>query len=334
MSDHMSHAVCRLAATSALLVMAACTSLSRQPQMVAEFWGFTAPWDPRSDATVAAHGGALNAIVSGWIALDSVSLRAITPFTDSLAERNDGTQRRMALVTSYQGARFHPETVRGLAADSIALGRTAGDVGTIAERHGYRGLILDFEAMTRDDLGVLRTVIKGIADSARAHGVGFIGVAIPAQDTVAYPARPLLQATDFLVVMVYDQHWLTSAPGPIATPEWARRTLSMRVGEVGAGKLVAAFPVYGYQWQRDSATAVIGYDDAQRLAARANIPLARDPVSLALHASTDRWNLWVSDAAQLDALVRDARTLGITTFALWRLGLEDPGVWHRVATTR
>ena len=76
--------------------------------------------------------------------------------------------------------------------------------------------------MTPNDLPVLLAVTKAIADSARAHGVGSVGLAIPALDTAAYPARALLRSLDFLVVMLYDQHWLTSSPGPIAAPDWAR----------------------------------------------------------------------------------------------------------------
>jgi len=28
--------------------------------------------------------------------------------------------------------------------------------------------------------------------------------------------------------------------------------------------------------------------------------------------------------------VREARQLGVTTFALWRLGLEDPSIWELI----
>jgi hypothetical protein len=38
----------------------------------------------------------------------------------------------------------------------------------------------------------------------------------------------------------------------------------------------------------------------------------------------------VSDAALLDSLVRGARRTGISKFALWRLGLEDPRIWTDV----
>jgi spore germination protein YaaH len=40
--------------------------------------------------------------------------------------------------------------------------------------------------------------------------------------------------------------------------------------------------------------------------------------------------MWVSDSTLLERLVGDARQLGVTTFALWRLGLEDPAIWNLI----
>ena len=244
------------------------------------------------------------------------------------------SHHEMALVTSYQGRRFHPETVRGLATDSAALGHTAGEIASLVAGSGYRGIVLDLEGMTPNDLTALFAFTKAVADSAHAHRIAQVGLAIPATDTAAYPARPLLSPLDFLVVMLYDQHWLTSPPGPIAAPDWVRRVLSIRIGEVGAGKLVAAFPTYSYQWQTDSATAVLSYYDARQRAANAHVGLERDPASITLHTQAPGWTIWVSDAVLLDSLVRDARISGVTKFALWRLGLEDPAVWTGVIGQR
>jgi spore germination protein YaaH len=62
-----------------------------------------------------------------------------------------------------------------------------------------------------------------------------------------------------------------------------------------------------------------------------NNALVRDHASATLHASSpEGWELWVSDQVLLDTLVREARQLGVNTFALWRLGLEDPAVWNMI----
>lgn len=317
-----------LLAMTAVALSAACASLHTHAPAGASVWGFAAPWDPRSDSSVRAHADALDAVVTGFVALDSATLRPVSRYTDPFA----GTPsiQRFALVTTYEGSRFHPETVRALASDSVALGRSAGATARLVAARGYRGVVLDLEGLTVSDVGALLRVTRAMRDSAHAHGMAPVALAIPALDTAGYPARALASAADLLVVMLYDQHWLTSAPGAIAAPAWARHALGVRVGEIGAGRLVAAYPTYGYQWRADSATRVISYDDAVRLAAGAGVPLARDPATATLRARTPTWELWVGDAVLLDSLVRDARVAGVTRFAIWRLGLEDPRVWRTV----
>jgi spore germination protein YaaH len=185
--------------------------------------------------------------------------------------------------------------------------------------------------MTPRDLDQLLTVTKAVSDSVRAHGVSTIVIAVPAGDTAAYPAALLLQSADLIMPVLYDQHWATSPPGPIAAPDWVNRNLGTRVAEVGAARIVAAFPLYGYRWRRSAPTEVISYDDARRLTTMTNTPLARDHASATLHAvSPEGWEIWVSDHVLLETLVREARELGVTTFALWRLGLEDPAVWDSI----
>jgi spore germination protein YaaH len=279
---------------------------------------------------VSQHRTQLDVVISGWIALDSTTFRPVVLFPDSIVTNDGKSHRDMAMVTSYQGVRFHPETVRGLATDSTALGHTAGEIASLVQGAGYSGIVLDLEGMTPNDFPALLALTKAVADSAHAHGVAQVGLAIPATDTAAYPARPLLAPLDFLVVMLYDQHWLTSPPGPIAAPDWVRRVLGVRIGEVGPSKLVVAFPTYGYQWRPDSATAVLSYDDARQRATGAQVGLERDPTSIMLHTQAAGWTIWVSDAVLLDSLVRDARISGVAKFALWRLGLEDPAVWTHV----
>lgn len=331
--DEIALAALLLASGTGLTTLAGCAALHSHPMSRAQFWGFTAPWDPRSAASVAAHGNELAAVVSGFITLDSVSFRPLVLFPDALASHAGPHRRSMALVTTYEGDRFHPEIIRGLAGDSTALGRTAGATASLLGAGGYRGAVLDFEGLTPNDFDALLRATRAFADSARAHGIPEIGMAVPATDTASYPARPFLAdgRVDFVVVMLYDQHWPTSPPGPIASPEWANRALGLRAGEAGASRIVAAYPVYGYEWRRDSAAAaVISFEEARQLARGAQVPLVRDPASATLHAEARDWSVWVSDAVLLDSLVRGGRRLGVNRFALWRLGLEDPRVWTEV----
>ena len=321
--------VTRLRALVVVLALgvSACTALpGGHPRPM--WWAFTAPWDPRSDSSVRAHAPQLNAIVYGWIPLDSGTGQPFDLYTDTLSKSAPSYVMRMALVTSYHGNRFHPETVRRLAGDVPALATAAGGIGARASSRGYTGIVLDFEGMSGADVPSLRSVIGVIADSARAHGVQRVVLAIPALDTVGYPTV-LTPAVDEVLVMLYDLHWSGSPPGPVATPEWARQALARRVAEVGARRVVAALPLYGYLWPEGRPGQPISYADAQRLALEGGTTLERDPASLSLTASrVGEWSLWIGDADLVRRLAWDAQLLGVRTIALWRLGMEDPDIWR------
>jgi spore germination protein YaaH len=320
---------------AALALLAACAHLPSQPRGAADYWGFTGPWDRRSDASVEQHGGSLARVITGWIALDTTSFLPLEPYGDSIGKNPTLAGRTMALITSYHGSRFHPEIIRGLGGDAQATGVTAGAIAALVDSGRYGGVVMDFEGMTPRDLDQLIAFTRAVSDSVRAHGVGMIVIAVPAGDTAAYPAGLLLQSADLIMPILYDQHWSASPPGAIASPEWVMRNLGTRVAEVGAAQIVAAFPLYGYRWRKSAETEVISFNDARRLTTMTNTALIRDHASATLHStSPEGWELWVSDRVQLETLVREARQLGVRTFALWRLGLEDQAVWDLIDPRR
>lgn len=312
---------------AALLLLASCASLpfgspSRQ------YWAFTAPWDPRSDSSVRQHAAAFDAVVYGWMSLDTVTAMPASLYADTLAGLAPPGTRRLVLVTDGVGGSFHPDVVRRLAVDDTLLARAAGAVAAHARGAGYQGIVLDLEGLSAADRAATARVVQAFADSSHAHGISPVAMAVPALDTAGYPAASFRPAVDYLVVMLYDQHWSTSPPGPIATPDWVRMALGRRVAESGAAHLVAALPIYGYQWPAAGPGVPIGFEQARRLAATAGTELTREPQSATLHAErAGAWSVWVSDAELIRALLRETDALGVTHVAFWRLGLEDPAVW-------
>jgi spore germination protein YaaH len=293
----------------------------------AEYWGFTGPWEAASDSSVKLHANALDVVVTGWIGLDSATARPLlpSPYPDTLLEKS-GTPRRFAMVTSWHGDRFHPRTIRVLAAKPQLLTTTARAIADHAASMKYSGLVLDFEALEPADLQSQIAVIRAIAEAARSRGVSQIALAIPAADS-AYPVKPLLAVVDYVIVMLYDQHWTTSEPGPISDPAWVKGALAQRVAEGGADRVVAAFPTYTYRWRRGQPTEILGYREAVALARRESVPLERDAASGTMRAKRGTWDMWVTDAALIQRLVRDSKATGVHRFAFWRLGQEDPALW-------
>ena len=294
-----------------------------------EVWAFHAPWDPASAASAVSNRARIDVLVSGWVALDTTDGRPLVLYTDTLAHRGDARTRYAALVTSWLGDRFHPGTVNRLADDAPALARTASTIARHAEERGYSALVLDFELHELEDLERLTRVAGAIADSARARGVREIVLAIPAVDS-AYPPGALLAVVDFVLPMLYDEHWSTSGPGPVASPAWVRGALQARVAEAGAARVIAALPMYGYFWRRGAPPAqTIGFADARRMAAEHRVPLERHTASATLTARADgAGELWIADAELLRELLVVVKASGVRRVALWRLGTEDPEVWR------
>ena len=196
-----------------------------------------------------------------------------------------------------------------------------------AARH--TGVVLDFEALAASDLAALGAVIKAIADTVGSRGLGPVVVAIPAMDTVAYPARAILNAgADLVLPMLYDQHWAGGEPGPIAEPRWVEEALTVRVAEVGAARIVAGLPLYGYRWPAGGTGTTVSHAEAGVWNGTA-VQLTRDSATGSMRgAIAGGGQVWVTDAELLARLVAVVERQGVRRFALWYVGQEDPAIWR------
>jgi spore germination protein YaaH len=316
-----------------LITIVACAALGGNVQDGKSFWGFTGPWDARSDASVRANAARLDVVVTGWIALDSLTGEPLLPsaYADTMRFAA-GTPKRFGLVTSWHGQGFHATSIRRLGSDAARLARTASRIARYADSMRYGGLVLDFETLQAGDVGAQLTVARAIRDSARAHGVTTVALAIPAEPDAAYPVRALADVVDFILVMLYDQHWSGSEPGPISAPDWVTRNLSRVVREVGASRVVAGLPLYGYHWIKGKSGVGLSHDSAVRTAQREGIVMQRDSASRTMRGTGQYGNsaIWLTDATLVQELMVGAETLGVKRFAFWRLGQEDPAMWGRL----
>ena len=314
-----------------LVTVIACAALGGSSQERKSFWAFTGPWDALSDASLRANASRLDVAVTGWIALDSLTGEPLLPsaYADTI-RLAAGTARRFALVTSWHGQGYHASSIRALGADPARLARVASRIGRYAQSQRYDGLVLDFETLTGTDVAAQVAVVRAIADSARTHGVTTVAVAIPAEPDEGYPARELTRVADFVLVMLYDQHWAGSEPGPISAPDWVQRNLSRVVSEVGASRVVAGLPLYGYYWAKGKPGVGVSHATGRRNAERDGVRLTRDSTSRTIRGASANGSsaIWLTDAALLEELIRDAAKLGVSRFAFWRLGQEDPAVWR------
>lgn len=311
----------RTLALVATAFASACVRIPATTPVPVSWWAFSDPTDARPTQSIASTRD-IDVALTGWIVIDSATYRPVRPYQDS-ASLGSGTAR-LTFVTTYQGGRHRPETIRGLGTDPDIMRHGAGLIVDEVVRSGYSGLVMDFAGMTARDLDALLSVARAITDSAHARNIRPVVIAVPAADTSGYPGQLLASVSDLLLVLSYDQHGEGTAPGSPASPEWFGQKLRARAAEAGSNRIVAAIPVDGYRWVRYGDASRISFTETNRLLERTGSRIERDPVNHTLHAQVDNAEIWVSDSELVNLLVRDARRMGVNRFVLWRLGGQDP----------
>jgi hypothetical protein len=305
---------------TAVAGIAGCIPLPASSRTPTEIWGVSSP--SAQDRPTAGFA----ASVDTWIVLDSATFRAVLlsrPLIPSSLEK------RLTIVTSLQGPRYHPDVVRGIAESGDAVANAARSIAALVAP-GSAGLILDFQEMAAEDVGLLTDLSRAIADSARAMSVKQIAMIIPGSDSAAYPAATLARTADLLIVTLFPEHGPGTPAGPIVSAPWFVRRLGARASEAGVTRVVAGMPANGVVWTKGDSARWISYLEALGMADRASTSFVRDPASGNLHAvsARDGWEIWLADHELIERLVAEGRRIGVTRFALFGLEGADPQLWQ------
>ena len=296
---------------------AACWRISSAPRAAPQLW---LPGSPR----VITADTAVSGLEGGIVVLDSASFRPV------LLRGGNG----IATFTNYQGTRYHPEAVRAIVEDPSVIDTFSGAVVRALTSAG-KGVLLDLQGMSPSDLPRLIDLVRAIGNRSRAASLSPVGIIIPAGDTLAYPAPMLARVADIVVIRLGSEHRPGTSPGPLATPEFIARELGSRAIGLGASRLAAEFPLYGYLWNRDGSARIITYRDANNLVLHEAGVFNRDPASQYLTASgRDGWTIWIPDARTVARMIDAARGRGVNIIALTGIAGADPAIGRGTAFKR
>ena len=214
----------------------------------------------------------------------------------------------------------------------------------------YRGLSLDFESLPDSASPAYMSFIKELYGDMHARNLRlWVNTAVATSDD---ELRQIAASSDGIILMNYDEHQVTSEPGPIASQEWFVGNLTRVLKIVPKEKIICAIGNYGYDWelsippapkkgrpQKPVKPKVLYTDDfpvseAWQRASDADADLDLDYDSLNPHFeyidedANQRHVVWFLDGVTVLNELRAARELGLQTFALWRLGSEDSSMWN------
>jgi cellulose synthase/poly-beta-1,6-N-acetylglucosamine synthase-like glycosyltransferase/peptidoglycan/xylan/chitin deacetylase (PgdA/CDA1 family)/spore germination protein YaaH len=209
----------------------------------------------------------------------------------------------------------------------------------------YHGICLDFEAFPNPDTD-RKLYANWIAELYRdLHAKNlrlYVNVAIGNQD---WYLKELAANSDGVILMNYDQHEDSSDPGPIAGQSWFDTNLQKMLAAIPRQKIICGIGNYGYDWSmalpekgKPAPDKVLDTSDLsvqqawQRAAdSGADVHLFGDELNPYFEYVDEdahvRHVVWFLDGVTALNEMRDARQMGIRTFALWRLGEEDGSMW-------
>src|SRR4029079_2257278 len=113
-------------------------------------------------------------------------------------------------------------------------------------------LLLDVQEMSADDIATVVSFARALSGASRGIAQSNAALIVPAGDTVSYPTEILSRVVDLLIVRLWDEYRPGTRPGPAATPDFIRRAIGSRSTAIGASRIAAYFPLYGYLWNRQN----------------------------------------------------------------------------------
>ncbi|PWK10332.1 glycosyl hydrolase family 18 protein [Tumebacillus permanentifrigoris] len=237
------------------------------------------------------------------------------------------------------------DVVRGMLATPQTRRAFIANVIEVVRRYDFDGAHIDFEDVYFEDREKLSAFYRELGRELKAQQLYF-AVSTPSR-TSDQPTNPFSapfdygvigRAADEFVAMLYNEHgWPGSGPGPVVSIGWMESVLRYAMTKMPPHKIIAAVSVFGFDFNLTAKrNTYVTYSMAMDLAKRYEQDVIFDektqtPMFRYTDKDGDRHEVWFENAASIRAKLNLANRLGVRGLALWRLGMEDPGIWPMLA---
>ncbi|MCL2094279.1 MAG: glycosyl hydrolase family 18 protein [Treponema sp.] len=198
----------------------------------------------------------------------------------------------------------------------------------------YDGLQINFENVPPQSSGAYISFLRELRAGLRPDQM--LSVAIAARvrtlQNDVYDYARILPIVDRMLVMAYDEHWSTSAPGPIASMGWSQRVARYALDTIGSEKLIMGLPFYGRRWGNLSPNMAFIHSGIETIMREEGITeVGRDNGVPHFRYSTQvDMTVYYEDEYSLSARLQMYRDMGVRSVGFWRLGQETPAIWPQI----
>ncbi|MDR2491773.1 MAG: glycoside hydrolase [Spirochaetaceae bacterium] len=195
----------------------------------------------------------------------------------------------------------------------------------------YDGLNIDMENLPLKDAD---NFISFLVDLRKGLGKRVLSVCVPARtsESQTYNYEKISRNCDKVFVMAYDEHWSTSAPGPVASMDWCKRVAAYSLKTIGPEKLIIGIPFYGRGWGDKSTSRGLIHSTTERIRKENGITKIEreNGIPKFKYEVLVTVTVYFEDDYSLATRMKMYQDMGVAYAGFWRLGQESTGVWNLV----
>ena len=135
------------------------------------------------------------------------------------------------------------------------------------------------------------------------------------------------------MIMAYDEHYVSSNAGSIASINWVHNILDYATKVVPSEKIILGLALYGYDWSNNKGQAV-ATKNISSLVSKNNAYIKWDDLTKTPYFSYIKdgvyHEVWYENGESLKLKIDLANKYNLGGIGFWRLGLEEKDFWDKL----
>ena len=237
----------------------------------------------------------------------------------------------LAMVSNFFNKKWNGNNVRRIIHDKKRKKTFINSLLKQLGKYKLHGVNIDIEDLHETTDEYIIDFQKDLSEALHKNGYLLTQDVSPFNEDYNY--KELSKYNDLIFLMAYDQHNMSSKPGPISSIDWVENALDESLKNISSSKVVLCLAAYGYDWPKGYQASDITYQEAMTTAKESDtIPFYNNNTYNLNYTYWDdndiEHEVYFTDAATSYNIIRSSHDFGTAGVALWRLGSEDERIWR------
>ena len=282
-----------------------------------------------ADATANMTG--VNVISPTWFyLLDTSGNIANISSADYVAQAHEKGLKVWGLIDNFTQEVSTTETLSNTAARQNIISQLIQAATSV----GMDGINVDFESLS-EDVGIhfLEFLRELSIECHKNNLVLSVDNPVPEDFTSHYDRAEQGRVVDYVIIMGYDEHYVGSEAGSVASLPWVEQGIQDTLAEVPAERVINAVPFYTRLWRTTGGNVTseaIGMDQAQQVISENNVETYWDKTTSQNYGKYDidnsTYQIWIEDSQSIAEKVKLVSKYNLAGVSAWKLGFENIGI--------